>query len=160
MGRRKSESEEIEVFLENIKVDPVTGCYEWMGGKASNGRGIYTSGGRSVLAYRYAWTMIIGDIPDGMCVCHRCDNPSCVNVIEHCFLGTKKSNSEDAVKKDRYCRNPRPSRPVSRAELTKMVKMHIAGVSFYKIAKVLGRSSQQLVKSKIEKYLGIGSAAA
>ena len=160
MGNRRTEAEEIEDFINDIRVDSVTGCYEWMGGKGSNGRGVYNTGGRSVLAYRYAWTMTIGEIPDGMCVCHSCDNPGCVNVLEHCFLGTKKNNSEDMVRKGRARKAGPVTRPVTTAERDAMVAMHRQGASWYRIAKTLGRSSQTLIKSHVEKYLGIGLAAA
>lgn len=51
-------------------------------------------------AHRYAWTLNYGSIPDGMLVCHSCDEPLCVNP-EHLFLGTPKDNIQDMLKKKR-----------------------------------------------------------
>ncbi len=45
----------------------------------------------------FAWK---GDIPDGMCVCHTCDNKSCFE-ISHLFLGTHQENMDDMKRKKR-----------------------------------------------------------
>ena len=63
---------------------------------------------------RVFWTFVRGPIPAGMCVCHACDNPRCVEV-DHLWLGTTQDNQQDAIRKGRQ--NPRRLAEES-AELT------------------------------------------
>lgn len=56
--------------------------------------------GRYIRISRYLYTLKYGPIPDGMLICHTCDNPLCIN-IKHFFLGTPKDNAQDMVKKGR-----------------------------------------------------------
>lgn len=75
------------------------GCLEYTGA-TSCGYGRVRRYGKLLLAHRYAWELAKGEIPDGMFICHKCDNPPCCNV-NHLFLGTRSDNMKDAHKKGR-----------------------------------------------------------
>lgn len=55
-----------------------SGCWEWQKSKNS-GYGQINVDGTPMLAHRLSWMIHKGPIPDGLLVCHRCDNPPCVN---------------------------------------------------------------------------------
>jgi hypothetical protein len=72
-------------------------CWNWTGGK--NDKGYGRLGNK--YAHRISWEIHNGKkIPEGMFVCHHCDNPSCVNP-SHLFIGTQKDNMRDMINKNR-----------------------------------------------------------
>ena len=94
-------------FLEYVSPEPNTGCWLWAGAVGSDGRGLFRLGsqGSPEKAHRAAWKLLVGPIPTfdghhGMCICHRCDNPICVNPA-HLFLGTQLDNMRDMNAKGR-----------------------------------------------------------
>lgn len=82
-----------------------TGCIEWIG-SLRNGYGRLIVGSRidgsrrSESAHRASYKAYKGDIPDGLFVCHKCDNPKCINP-DHLFLGTRQDNVDDREAKGR-----------------------------------------------------------
>lgn len=88
-----------------VKINEETGCWEWQGCKRSGyGRtiiGSRTDGTRRTeCTHRISYMLNYGEIPKGMEVCHKCDNPSCINP-DHLFLGTYKDNAMDCLNKGR-----------------------------------------------------------
>lgn len=84
--------------------EPNSGCYLWLGPLTGSGYGDFYWKGLRSGAHRVAIEVFTGrPIPDGMCVCHRCDNPGCVNP-GHLFLGTNDDNVADKVAKGRSSR--------------------------------------------------------
>lgn len=85
----------------------LTACVEWTGSKNEKGYGlIWRKGLSPVRAHRAIWMGENGDIPDGMVLRHKCDNPSCIN-LEHLELGTPAQNSRDMVSRGRSARGMR-----------------------------------------------------
>lgn len=78
-------------------------CWPWTG-STRRGYGLVSlPGSRSRNAHVQLWIVENGPIPEGMEVCHSCDNPSCINP-RHLFLGTHDDNMKDAVNKGRFPR--------------------------------------------------------
>lgn len=88
------------------------GCWEWQNGVDKDGYGIfkYDNGTR---AHRYSYMIRKGKIPKGKCICHKCDNPRCVNP-EHLWLGTRLENNLDMLKKGRWCDRKGEKHPLSK----------------------------------------------
>jgi len=79
------------------------GCWEWTLHRNHSGYGLTHIGGKTRYAHRLMWEEVNGKIPEGMYVCHKCDNPSCINP-DHLFLGTQLENMQDMVRKGRSAR--------------------------------------------------------
>lgn len=84
------------------KVSKTENCWKWKGPAKSTGYGqlCVKHGTPPVSAHRLSWLIHFGEIPDGQCVCHRCDNRICVRP-DHLFLGTQSDNLKDMNRKGR-----------------------------------------------------------
>jgi hypothetical protein len=76
------------------------GCWEWIGGSRGNGYGAIKHEGKVIDTHRVSYMVYKGKIPEGLLVCHTCDNTSCVNP-NHLFLGTYSDNAQDCLRKGR-----------------------------------------------------------
>lgn len=75
-------------------------CWEWSAHKTNKGYGQFWNGSKLVFAHRFSWQINNGILSDKLNVCHKCDNPSCVNP-DHLFLGTQQDNVRDMLIKNR-----------------------------------------------------------
>lgn len=93
-----------ERFWRFVTKDSEYKCWEWQGQRLVNGYGRISLGAKSLGsegAHRVSWKLFNkADIPDGMFVMHKCDNPSCVNP-HHLSIGTPKENVQDMIAKGR-----------------------------------------------------------
>ena len=101
----KTPEQRVAYFWTKVSVHGPEDCWEWQGGRLSQGYGRYWVGTRDVLAHVFAWEVTKGPVPDGLCVLHRCDNPPCCNPA-HLFIGTRADNNADKIAKGRERWNP------------------------------------------------------
>ena len=101
------------------RVNPTTGCWEWLGYCNRDGYGIFGVSHQSArLAHRLSYACFRRAVPAGCCVLHICDNPKCINPA-HLFLGSQAENVADCTAKGRWAR----SRPSQRGELNAQAKL-------------------------------------
>lgn len=113
------------------------GCWEWQAGLFPNGYGAIWVNGRQLGAHRVAYELFNGPIPDGLFVCHTCDNRRCVRP-SHLFLGTQTDNMGDASAKGRV-KGPR-------GEKCGNAKLRGAQVRFIRDARRAGTPVQSLAR--------------
>jgi hypothetical protein len=95
-----------ERFWKYVRLGP--NCWEWTGAMKRDRDKKWAYGnfclgrGKHILAHRYSWSFTRGcaDLPVGMYVCHKCDNPKCIRP-DHLFLGTPRENNTDCIAKGR-----------------------------------------------------------
>lgn len=127
----------IETFWSRVEPDLNSGCWIWSGSFANNGYGRIDIAGRRVSAHRLAYEVTFGTIPAGMCVCHRCDTPACVNP-DHLFLGSNADNVADKVAKGRTARGEGAGRAKLTEDQVKEIRSLRGTLSQSQIAKHFG----------------------
>lgn len=100
IGRPKNT---VESFWRQVDKESHPPCWSWTGARFPGGYGATRFQDKNISAHRLSYTLAFGKIPEGMYVCHTCDNRSCVNP-EHLFLGTHEDNTLDMVAKGRQAK--------------------------------------------------------
>ena len=141
-----------ECFGKSKRNDPATviernsrvaenGCRLWTGKQLNDGYGRFTVAHRPIAAHRAAYELANGPIPEGLVVCHRCDDRLCVNP-GHLFLGTVADNVADMVGKRRQARG----QTINTAKLTPDLvrRIRASQLSNRKAAALFGVSASQV----------------
>lgn len=130
---RLTNDEIADKILSRIRVDE-NGCFNWIGSSSNGGYGLlYTASGRRERASRKSYEVFRGPIGAGMIVCHRCDNPPCVNPA-HLFLGTHKDNTRDAIRKGRLAMGSRHGHAKLTEDVVREIRaMHQCGATLTEI---------------------------
>ena len=126
-------------FWEKVEVRGKDDCWKWKGSRAREEYGNIWGGKRLEKAHRVSYKINIGEIPKGMCVCHTCSNPYCVNP-NHLWLGTQLDNiryrgerGRNAIVKGKYNGRSKLTREI----VKRIRKLHSKnGVSITEIAKM------------------------
>jgi hypothetical protein len=132
--------------MKNKIIIDENGCWVWQGAKSHNGYGKISFEGKARFAHRVSWQLENGRaVRENYFICHRCDNPPCVNP-DHLFEGTREENMMDSARKRRHRlhRNPElncglnhPRSKVTPEMAKEMIKLYSDGFTQDQIAKKL-----------------------
>jgi hypothetical protein len=134
----------LQRFYEKVLIGgygPRGHCWEWRASLDGRGYGQIRVDRKTKRAHRLSYELLVGPIPEGLFVCHQCDNPRCVNPY-HLFLGTAKDNSMDMARKGRqgFQSNPNKIRRGSKHGRAKLTEQQVLAI---REAWSLGSSTMQ-----------------
>jgi len=139
MPRKGTSTSAIDRFISKVIVPPDSSqCWTWTGARGHKGHGAFAPDGsipRMMNAHRWIYQHVNGvDLPSDVFVCHRCDNPPCVNP-DHLYAGSHQDNMRDMRVRARAARGEHNAR-------SRLVEADVRAI----------RSSRQTQKFLAQKY--------
>lgn len=139
----------VERFLSLI--EKTDSCWLWTGSKKGKGYGSFYVGPTQkdrMVAHRYAYQQFVGPIPEGLFVCHHCDNPACCNP-EHLFVGTHSDNMKDMAAKGRHhglptAKGKKFAAKLNPEKVAEIRSLHARGASYGELSEKFGVTSQNI----------------
>jgi hypothetical protein len=135
-------------FFEKVNKNTETGCWEWTAAKYRGGYGHFRrkvdGKWKMEKTHRFAYEIHNEQFDKSLIVCHKCDNPSCVNP-DHLFLGTPMDNVQDKMKKGRFKVIRNPKHRLLNLEIAKAIRQdHSNGLSYEELQSKYSTSKQQV----------------
>ncbi len=128
-------------FFSKVKIGKENECWIWTAGRTTWGYGHFGVNGKDYRAHRVAYELHHGPIPNGMFVCHTCDNPPCCN-WNHLFLGTNADNVADMMNKNRQHRGEKTGgAKLTAVDVLEMRRLHTEGMANRDIERQFNMSS-------------------
>ena len=144
-NRREDKTKTIQERFES-EFTKSDGCWEWEASKRGAGYGQFGISGRQQYAHRVAYQLYVGEIPEGLCVLHQCDNRKCVNP-DHLFLGTQADNMRDCKNKGRHTRPDNSGEKNNHSKMTET-----------QIIEIRAKYSEGATQSELAKEFGVSQA--
>lgn len=140
---------EIRNFWKKVNKKGENECWTWSGFRNKKGYGQFKVGPAPRMAHRVSWVLHFGEIPEDLLVCHKCDNPPCVNP-SHLFLGTEKDNQEDMSRKERSPRGEKQGSSVLKEnDVIKIKSLLNNGLGPSEIAKMMNLNRRTVSSIKL-----------
>jgi hypothetical protein len=138
-------------------IEKTDGCWLWTGRLVGKGYGSLGMGGKGAkhkLSHRLSYEIHHGEIPDGMVVMHKCDNPRCVNP-NHLEVGTQSQNIKDAFARGRKLNLPSglkgESHGASKLNNASVINIRESTLSIAELAKLYGVSNTAIERVRARK---------
>jgi len=136
------------------KVQPSEGCWNWTAAKNEKGYGVFGINRDTFKAHRVAFILSGQEIPDGLCLLHKCDNPACVNP-DHMMIGTRAENNADMCAKGRHV-NGAQKTPIEQCKYEKGEHHHNARLTAEIVLQIRNDRALGMSFSRIAAKYGIG----
>lgn len=124
-------------FWASVTVRAADECWEWDGRRDETGYGVLSLGKRNYRATRLSLAIAGTEVPQHLLVCHRCDNPPCVNPA-HLFLGASADNAADRIAKGRRLQRKGELNPRAKLTAALVAEIRTSPLSARRLAKSLG----------------------
>lgn len=134
---------ELARFWSQVDVSTNFQCWHWRGTTNDSGYGRFSMSGKWIPAHRLSYSLIKGEIPDGLVIRHQCDNPSCCNP-SHLLTGTPAENSGDAIERERTAKGERNGRTKLKSEDVSYIRMNPEGLTLTALAAKFGMAKSSI----------------